>query len=167
MKRLVAAIAAGAPLAASAEVLDKQPSTAFLLAAAAAASFLAYTAARRIPGRLALLGLLPVVVFLPVLFEQLDPIMRPALLAEGGLLYIFCVWVGPASVLAAFAVGLHRRRRPIGAPVPSACFFIAASVLGGLALSTLSGLSAVWACLVVAGAILANGVVAAVEDRHA
>lgn len=167
MKRLLTAIAAGAPLAASAEVLDKQPSIAFLLAAAAAASFISYSTARRTAGKLALLGLLPVLLFFPTLSEQLDPIMRAALVSEGGALYIFCVWVGPASVVAAFALGLYRRGKPSDYSVPSVLFFASASVVGGLGLSTLSGLSAVWACFIVAAALLANGIIAAIEDRHA
>lgn len=167
MKRLLAAIAASTPLAASAEVLDKQPSIAFLLAAAASASFISYSASRRTTGKLALLGLLPVLVFLPALYEQLDPIMRAALASEGGTLYLFCVWLGPTSTLAAFAVGLHRRRVPSSNSAPPVMFFTSASILGGLGLSTLSGLSALWACLVVAGALLANGIVATIEDRHA
>ncbi len=83
MRRLFAAIAASTPLAASAEVLDKQPSIAFLLVAAAAASFISYSAARRTAGKLAFLGLLPALLFLPALSEQLDPIMRAALASEG------------------------------------------------------------------------------------
>jgi hypothetical protein len=167
MKRLLIAIAASAPLAASAEVLDKQPSIAFLLAAAASASFISYSAARRTSGKLALLGLLPVLLFVPALSEQLDPIMRAALASDGGTLYLFCVWLGPTSTVAAFAVGLYRRRKPSSNTAPPAMFFVSASVLGGLGLSTLSGLSAMWACLIVAGALFANGIIAATEDRHA
>jgi hypothetical protein len=167
MKRLITAIVASAPIAASAEVLDKQPSIAFLVAAAASASFISYCAARRTAGKLALLGLLPVLLFLPALAEQLDPIMRAALASEGGTLYLFCVWLGPASSVAAFAVGLYRRQRPSSNSAPPVVFFASASVLGGLGLSTLSGLSAMWACLIVAGALLANGIIAGIEDRHA
>ena len=167
MKRLLAAITVSCPVAARAEVLDKQPSVIFLIAAAASASFLAYTAARRAKGRLALLGLLPILVFLPALLEQLDPIMREAIFAEAGPQYLFCVWLGPASVLAAFSAGLRRRTRSSDKPIPSALFLAAVSVLGGLGLSTLSGLSAVWACLIVAVGVLINGFVAGIEDGHA
>lgn len=84
MKRLVASVIACAPFAARAEVLDKEPSLAFLLLAALSACVIAYSAARRLKGKLALLGLLPVLFFFPVLLEQLDPVMRQALLNEGG-----------------------------------------------------------------------------------
>jgi hypothetical protein len=118
MNRLLIAIAAGVPAPASAEVLDKQPSIAFLLAAAASASFISYSVSRRTAGRIALLGLLPLLLFLPALYEQLDPIMRAALASEGGTTYLFCVWFGPASTVVAFAVGLYRRQRPSNNTVP-------------------------------------------------
>lgn len=114
MRRLATAIAISAPLTASAEVLDKQPSVAFLIAAAAAACLASYYIARRVQGKLAPLGLLPALVFLPVLAEQLDPIMRSAIFAEGGAWYVFCVWLGPTSVIAAFAVAVYRRSMPSG-----------------------------------------------------
>jgi hypothetical protein len=167
MKRLVAAIAANSPFVASAEVLDKQPSVTFLLAAAASAGLIAFAAARHAQRRLALLGLLPILVFIPALSEQLDPLMRRALLVEGGALYLFCVWLGPASALLAFAGGMYRRRRPLGKPLLPVVFFTAVSVLGGLGLSTLSGLSAVAACAVVAIAVLVNGLIATAREGHA
>ena len=167
MKRLLTAITASAPLMASAEVLDKQPSIAFLLAAAMSASVISYSLAHHSSGKLRLLGLLPVLLFLPALSEQLDPIMRSAIASEGGALYRFCVWLGPASTLVAFAVGMYRRRKPSSNTVPPVVFFASASVLGGLGLSTLSGLSAMWACLIVAGALLVNGILATIEDGHA
>jgi hypothetical protein len=114
MRRLATAIATSAPLAASAEVLDKQPSVAFLISLAAAASLISYLVAKRASGKLTLLGLLPALVFLPVLAEQFDPIMRAAILAEGGAWYVLCVWLGPASVIAAFTLGSHRRSTPSG-----------------------------------------------------
>ena len=166
MKRLLAAVVAGTPIAASAEVLDKQPSIPFHLLAAAAASLISYTVARRAPGKLATFGLLPILVFLPALSEQLDPIIRSAVLSEGGRQYIFCVWLGPAAIVAAFAAGLYRRGRPAGHPLPPTLLFLATSVAGGLALSTLSGLSPIWACAFVAAAMLINGIIAAIEDRH-
>ena len=167
MKRLAAAIIACAPFAARAEVMDKEPSLAFLLLAALSACAIAYSAARRLQGKLALLGLLPVLFFFPVLLEQLDPVMRQALLTEGGPQYLFSVWLGPASTLLAFATGIHRRRAPAHLKLPYVVFFAAASVLGGLALSSLSGISSLIACLVVAAALLVNGVIATIEDRHA
>src|SRR5690606_40708674 len=104
-----------------------------------------YSVARRLQGKLALFGLLPVLFFLPVLLEQLDPVMRQALLTEGGPQYIFSVWLGPTSMLLAFAAGIHRRRKPAPLKLPYVVFFSAASVLGGLALSSLSGMSSTMA----------------------
>lgn len=147
--------------------MDKQPSLTFLLLAALSACAIAYSAARRLQGKLALLGLLPVLFFFPVLLEQLDPLMRQALLTEGGPQYIFSVWLGPASTLLAFTTGLRRKRAPAHLKLPYVVFFAAASVLGGLALSSLSGISSFTACLVVAAALLVNGVIATIEDRHA
>ena len=140
---------------------------AFLLIAALSASAISYSVARRLQGKLALFGLLPVLFFLPVLLEQLDPVMRQALLTEGGPQYIFSVWLGPTSMLLAFAAGIHRRRKPAPLKLPYVVFFSAASVLGGLALSSLSGMSSTMACLVVAGALLVNGLIATIEDRRA
>ena len=167
MKRFAAVIIACAPLAARAEVMDKAPSLAFLLVAALSGSVISYSVARHLQGKLALLGLLPVLLFVPELLEQLDPVMRQALLTEGGPQYIFCVWLGPTVTLLAFSAGLHHRRVPAMLKLPHVVFFAAASVLGGLALSSLSGMSALMACLVVAGALLVNGLIAAIEDRHA
>jgi hypothetical protein len=69
-------------------------------------------------------------------------------------------------LFAAFAAGVYRRTRPSGNPMPPTLLFLATSVAGGLALSTLSGLSPVWACAIVAAALFVNGIIAAIEDHH-
>lgn len=92
----------GGPSIAWAEVMDKEPSLAFLWSIATASAIVAVVAGRISPWFALLSVPLPLVYGLAVLFEFIDPYVGLAIAREGGVSYIVGVlgprfWLSPGT----------------------------------------------------------------------
>jgi len=99
------------PVAARAEVLDKEFSLWVVACWAVASAIGSFLAALHRPSLLALV--VPVFggFFVAHLSELLDPFVGPAIVAEGGLPYVLASWSGPALLVAGCALGFAARVR--------------------------------------------------------
>ena len=106
----------GGPSIAWAEVMDKEPSLAFLWSIATASAIVAVVAGRISPWFALLSVPLPLVYGLAVLFEFIDPYVGLAIAREGGVSYIVGVLGAALLVIAGHLVGgvLWWRKRPTG-----------------------------------------------------
>jgi len=111
MRQLLALALSALPLLARAEVMDKEPSMASVLAMTAVAGLLGFLAARFKPGLL--LVLLPIsgVLFAAQLLEVTSLDVGPAILREAGAWYVTAAWVGPFVQIFAVGAGYWLRRR--------------------------------------------------------
>ena len=98
------------PLAAYAEVMDKEWSIASLCCWAVGSAAFAFLAARYRPW-LTLGLLLPMALFAAQLMEVTSTDVGPAIAKEAGTLYIAVSWAAPFLVLASGFLGVWLRRR--------------------------------------------------------
>ncbi len=98
------------PLAAHAEVMDKEPSLSVLSWSALIACTLSYFVARRFPW--ALLAVLPVSAawFGSSAWETLSSDIGPAILAEAGMVRFIAPWASLVAIVLFTVLGLWRRR---------------------------------------------------------
>ena len=99
------------PLAASAEVMDKEPSALSLWLWALVPIAPALLAARYRPWLLLLILPAPLLFFTAQIAEVSDPHVGPAILQEAGSLYVAVSWAGLVALAAAVLVGFWWRRR--------------------------------------------------------
>jgi len=98
------------PATCHAEVMDKEPSLAFLAVSWFVLSALAYLSARRLPWLLVLVLPAAALVLGGAAVETTDPSVGPAMAAEAGAVYVAAPWAALLSVVAVTAFGLWRRR---------------------------------------------------------
>ncbi|WP_148665143.1 hypothetical protein [Diaphorobacter nitroreducens] len=98
------------PLAAHAEVMDKEPSLLSIVLSALMATAIAYLCARWKPWLLVLVLPAAGLWLGATAVETLDPFVGPAITREAGRWYLAAPWAGLVSVLAGTALGLWRRR---------------------------------------------------------
>ena len=101
------------PIAAHAEVMDKELSFEAIILLALVGSVVAFFAARPKPWLLLILVPALCVLLLGHLAEIIDPFVGPAMAREAGHMYIVTSWLAPTLVLICIACGLFLRRRNI------------------------------------------------------
>ena len=99
------------PAIARAEVMDKEFSLSTLVVANLVGAVLIFVAARMKPAWLALLIPVAAVMFWAQVSELLDPYVGPAMVTEGGPIYVVASWAAPVIATVACAAGLLLRRK--------------------------------------------------------
>jgi hypothetical protein len=98
------------PVAAHAEVMDKESSALVVWAWTTIPAVLAFLAARHRPWLLLLVVPAPVLFFIAHLIEVTDPYVGPAIAHEAGISYLVGSWAGPFVLALSVFAGLASRR---------------------------------------------------------
>jgi len=99
------------PVAAHAEVMDKEFSAAAVWAWAIAPSVITFLAARYRPWLLLLVLPAPVLFYIAQLLEVADRYVGPAIAREAGTPYLVASWGGPLALVMGLLLGLVARSR--------------------------------------------------------
>jgi hypothetical protein len=99
------------PIAAHAEVTDKESSALVVWAWAIVPTILAFLAARYRRWLLLLVLPAPILFFVAHLLEVTDPYVGPAIAQEAGVSYLVTSWGGPLALVLGVLLGLFLRRR--------------------------------------------------------
>ena len=99
------------PIAAHAEVMDKESSALVVWAWAVIPAIVAFLAARYKRWLLLLVLPAPILFFVAHLLEVTDPYVGPAIAQEAGVSYLIASWGGPLALVLCVLLGLFLRRR--------------------------------------------------------
>ena len=99
------------PIAAHAEVMDKESSSLAVWLWATVPAVLGFLAARYRPRLLLFVLPLPTLFFIAHLLEVRDPYVGPAIAREAGISYLVASWGEPCFLALATLLGLILRRR--------------------------------------------------------